>query len=127
MGHFPFLVGSKCASILVFWPHHDARLNFSPLQTYHHILSKAIVIILMVMANILTQEVLLYIEFFLPLAIAASDRVTVHNRLRDSIRFLKSFRKSKSKRLFLTQGRGDNFALFVRMTQILCKIIFSLC
>ena len=55
---------------------------------------------------------------------------TMHNRLRGSIWFLNVQKKSKSKRLFLTQGtpKTDNFAFFVKiMTQILCKIIFSLC
>ena len=46
----------------------------------------------------------------------------MHNRLRGSIGFLNVQKKSKSKRLFLTQGtpKSDNFALSVKiMTQIL--------
>ena len=55
---------------------------------------------------------------------------TLHYWLRRSIGFLNVQKKSTSRRLFLTQGtlKTDNFALFVKiMTQILCKIIFSLC
>ena len=46
----------------------------------------------------------------------------MHYRLRCSVEFLNVQKKSKSKRLFLTQGipKSDNFALFVKiMTQIL--------
>ena len=52
----------------------------------------------------------------------------LHYRLRGSIGFLNVQKKSKSKRLFLTQGtpKTDNFALFVKiMTQILK--LFSAC
>ena len=47
---------------------------------------------------------------------------TLHYRLRGSIGFLNAQKKSKSKRLFLTQGipKSETFALFVKiMTQIL--------
>ena len=47
---------------------------------------------------------------------------SMHYRLRGSIGFLNVQKKSKSKRLFLTQGipKSDNFALFVEiLTQIL--------
>ena len=54
----------------------------------------------------------------------------MHYWLKWSIGFLNVKKKSKSKRFFLTQGtpKTDNFAFFVKsMTQILSKIIFSLC
>ena len=53
----------------------------------------------------------------------------MHYRLRGSIGFLNAQKKSKSKRLFLTQGtpKYDNFALFVKiMTQICTKKISQL-
>ena len=52
---------------------------------------------------------------------------TLHYRLRCPIGFLNVQKKSKSKRLFLTQGipKSDNFALFVKiMTQILYQKYF---
>ena len=54
--------------------------------------------------------------------------LTMHYRLRGSIGFLNAQKKSKSKRLFLTQGtpKYDKFALFVKiMTQILCQKSFT--
>ena len=53
----------------------------------------------------------------------------MHYRLRCPIGFLNAQKKSKSKRLFLTQGtpKYDNFALFVKiMTQICTKKISQL-
>ena len=51
----------------------------------------------------------------------------LHYRLRCPIGFLNVQKKSKSKRLFLTQGipKSENFALFVKiMTQILYQKYF---
>ena len=64
------------------------------------------------------------ITLFMGLVIASLNwnLVTLHYRLRGSIGFLNVQKKSKSKRLFLTQGipKSDNFALFVKiLTQIL--------
>ena len=59
----------------------------------------------------------------------ASSFQSLHYRLRGSIGFLNAQKKSKSKRLFLTQGtpKYDNFALFVKiMTQICTKKISQL-
>lgn len=38
----------------IFWPRHDAGLNFLPCKLIHHILRNAIVILLMLVVNILT-------------------------------------------------------------------------
>ena len=60
---------------------------------------------------------------------AIQGNEAMHYRLRGSIGFLNAQKKSKSKRLFLTQGtpKYDNFALFVKiMTQICTKKISQL-
>ena len=38
----------------IFWPRHDAGLNFLPCKLNHHILCNAIVILLMLVVNVLT-------------------------------------------------------------------------